>query len=474
MAVRTKRKRTTTWQGCYDAGWKGLIADEAFAHPAKFSRNLIGRIYRHMLDRGWLAAGMTVVDPFGGVALGALDAMANGLHWCGVELEPKFHALGNQNIAEWVRRYGHVAGWGSARLLNGDSRRLCEFVGGADCVVSSPPYAESPVASGGDNIDRSRIGTGTNLVGAKKPGYGTTPGSLGNLRPGSVDSVVSSPPYAESIDPRSDKDREADRKHRASIGRNDTPGGLPMEGYGSAPGSLGNLRPGSVDSVISSPPYADRVANDSQRTMARTGEIAMLNEGDGGTYGTTDGNLGNLRPGSVDSVVSSPPFADGVAFADKEFERQSRKGTTVHQYDKQPYEQRGFLNPNYAEHAATCNLGEFREPTPTFWGEAKKIVQQCHAILKPGGIAAWVVKDFVRNKARVTFSADWLKLCESCGFELVEWVHASLVKDLGKHADLYGDVHHRKVERKSFFRRLAEKKGSPRIDNEDVIFVRKH
>jgi hypothetical protein len=361
MAVRTKRKRTTTWQGCYDAGWKGLIADEAFAHPAKFSRNLIGRIYRHMLDRGWLAAGMTVVDPFGGVALGALDAMANGLHWCGVELEPKFHALGNQNIAEWVRRYGHVAGWGSARLLNGDSRRLCEFVGGADCVVSSPPYAESPVASGGDNIDRSRIGTGTNLVGAKKPGYGTTPGSLGNL-----------------------------------------------------------------------------------------------------------------RPGSVDSVVSSPPFADGVAFADKEFERQSRKGTTVHQYDKQPYEQRGFLNPNYAEHAATCNLGEFREPTPTFWGEAKKIVQQCHAILKPGGIAAWVVKDFVRNKARVTFSADWLKLCESCGFELVEWVHASLVKDLGKHADLYGDVHHRKVERKSFFRRLAEKKGSPRIDNEDVIFVRKH
>lgn len=50
-----------SWTGCYDAGWKGLIADEAFAHPAKFSRNLIGRIYRHMIERGWLAAGMTVV-----------------------------------------------------------------------------------------------------------------------------------------------------------------------------------------------------------------------------------------------------------------------------------------------------------------------------------------------------------------------------------------------------------------------------
>jgi hypothetical protein len=28
-------------------------------------------------------------------------------------------------------------------------------------------------------------------------------------------------------------------------------------------------------------------------------------------------------------------------------------------------------------------------------------------------------------------------------------------------------------ERKSFFRRLAEKKGSPRIDHEDVIIMRK-
>jgi hypothetical protein len=387
-----KKQKHIVWQGCYDAGWKGLIADEAFAHPAKFSRNLIGRIYRHMIDRGWLAAGMTVVDPFGGVALGALDAMANGLHWCGCELEPKFHKLGNANIAEWVRRYGHTAGWGSARLLNGDSRRLCDFVGGADCVVSSPPYSERHAYS-----DEARNEARAEKLKASGAGIGGTRGL-----------------------------------HKPS---------------GEHPDNLAQLRPGSVDAVLSSPPYADHAKVPGGDSDARSGV----------------NNLGNLRPGSVDSVVSSPPYAE--TFTNKDNKPSGCKvepekmGRSLKQMNANGY----GITPG--------NLGS--DTGETFWHAAREIVQQCHAILKPGGIAAWVTKDFVRAKKRVPFSADWLNLCEACGFELVEWVHASLVKDLGKHSDLYGDVHHKTVERKSFFRRLAEKKGSPRIDHEDVIFVRK-
>jgi DNA modification methylase len=169
--------------------------------------------------------------------------------------------------------------------------------------------------------------------------------------------------------------------------------------------------------------------------------------------------LAQLRPGSVDSVVSSPPY-EGNRFDGGEESLKKKQGFSL------GYTADGGYGDN-TDGQLGNSIGE------TFWHAARLIVQQCHAILKPGGIAAWVTKDFVRNKARVPFSADWLKLCESCGFELVEWIHASLVKDLGKHADLYGDVHHKTVERKSFFRRLAEKKGSPRIDHEDVIFVRK-
>ena len=90
------------WQGCYDSGWQGEIVPESFSHPAKFSRTLIRRIYEHALAEGWIHSGNTILDPFAGVAMGALDAMWKGLNWVGVELEPKFVALGQQNIAVWL------------------------------------------------------------------------------------------------------------------------------------------------------------------------------------------------------------------------------------------------------------------------------------------------------------------------------------------------------------------------------------
>ncbi len=47
-----------------------------------------------------------------------------------------------------------------------------------------------------------------------------------------------------------------------------------------------------------------------------------------------------------------------------------------------------------------------------------------------------------------------------------------LVKEK-RHKSLYGGEIVTRTERKSFFRRLAESKGSPRIDYEEVLIVRK-
>jgi len=118
------------WHSCYSEGWTGIITPDAFAHPAKFSRGLIRRIYDHLFEQGYLHEGDTVVDPFGGVALGALHAMQHGCHWIGVELEQKFVDLGNQNIKLWLTTYApHFPKWGSAVLVQGDSRELCEACG---------------------------------------------------------------------------------------------------------------------------------------------------------------------------------------------------------------------------------------------------------------------------------------------------------------------------------------------------------
>ena len=107
----------------------------------------------------------------------------------------------------------------------------------------------------------------------------------------------------------------------------------------------------------------------------------------------------------------------------------------------------------------------------TFWSAAKEIVAESFAILKPGGTAAWVVKAFVRKRKIVDFPNDWRKLCEHVGFETFLEVHASLVHTTTEDG-LFGEVTTTRAK-KSFFRRLAEKRGSPAIDYECVLFMRK-
>jgi hypothetical protein len=96
------------------------------------------------------------------------------------------------------------------------------------------------------------------------------------------------------------------------------------------------------------------------------------------------------------------------------------------------------------------------------------ILEQVYAVLKPGGHAIFVTKDFVRAKTRVPFSDQWQALCEAVGFRLVCTHRALLVSGEGTQTDAFGQDKKLRRERKSFFRRLAEAKGSPRIDAEDV------
>jgi hypothetical protein len=180
-----------------------------------------------------------------------------------------------------------------------------------------------------------------------------------------------------------------------------------------------------------------------------------------------------MKAGDVDAVVTSPPweknceggFREGK-FKDPRDALQAGRGhgasdeARLRQLKRDEQKTYGD-SPGQLKHTE----GE------TFWSAAREIVQQCHAILKPGGVAVWVLKDFVRAGKRVPFSDDWRRLCEACGFQMVEWIQASLVKE-ERHPSLFGGEEVRTVERKSFFRRLCESKGSPRIDHEDVLIMR--
>jgi hypothetical protein len=186
--------RVAEWVGCYDKQWRGLIVPEAFSHPAKFAPGLIDRIFKHGLARGYWRTGDLIGDPFGGIAGGGIMAAYNRLGWVGVELEPRFVDLGNENIA-LHRAAWEAHGFPVPVLVQGDSRRFSEVVG-ASWIVTSPPFV-GVEAGGPAKLIQPRPGDvrAYDRTMTAQDGYGTTPGQIGALKAGDLGAVVTSPPY---------------------------------------------------------------------------------------------------------------------------------------------------------------------------------------------------------------------------------------------------------------------------------------
>lgn len=234
---------------------RGYCTRSFFASlTAKFSRGLIKRIYQHAKEMGWIKPGDVCMDPFGGVSLGGLEAMINGLQWVGIELEAKFIALGQQNIELWNRKLKGWPGLGTARILQGDSRKIKDVIREASLIVSSPPYAETPIEQ--THMTSNKRGDSSNpnyrpswkkklsegYADTKRP-YGKTEGQLGDLPEGNFQDVIegasiiiSSPPFATG-DSASAQSLESRKDRSANWIKNNTGWST---GYGSHPSNLGN------------------------------------------------------------------------------------------------------------------------------------------------------------------------------------------------------------------------------------------
>jgi hypothetical protein len=579
---------TDEWTGCYKARWKGVLTDVSMRHPAKFSRGLIERIYRHAQEEGWISAGAKVLDPFGGVATGAHDAMLRGLEWYGIELEPHFVELGHGNIHLWTRRYaGKLPNYGTARILHGDSRRLLEVLKerGAEAVVSSPPYVGSnqDYEQGWKTIDPEKLTQSSHnrYSSNREAHYGDSEGNLAHMTPGDFSAVVSSPPYADGCVHTGGDDRPGYLQGGALHGVG-LAGQESVDPYGASAGQLGSMNPGNFDAVVASPPYADRSVAPTHVQGRDAGALGM-NEGE--TYGAADGQLGAMTPGNIDAIISSPPYtrslekpngidvaklknpkkhgpnsqavldprygssdgqlgamptgtfdaavssppflqasggtnqthSEGPLADSRLLARHAAGNKSAHAYGETdgqlsslkdggfdaavsspPFEdslsrdtvdadaRRAYAREHGISDVAHVTLVEMERvgardqeygampgqigniSGETFWSAAAQIVAQTYQALAPGAHAVWVVKSFVKNGKRVPFPEQWRQLCESVGFVTLHEHHAMLVEHRGTSLTLDGEEIRHEVSRKSFFRRLVESKGAPRLDFETV------
>lgn len=174
----------------------------------------------------------------------------------------------------------------------------------------------------------------------------------------------------------------------------------------------------------------------------------------------------------ADICVTSPPHGDTKP-------EQSSKGINIEKqwntYRSQGggmslekfREQQGRYLDGYGHHPGQIGQTSF----DTYWQAVRDVYASCYQILKPQGVLICVVKSYIKKGRRVPLPMQTLKLLIHLGFEPLERIKAMLVKETVSNG-LFGEI--RKVKaRKSFFRRLAESKGSPKIDWEEIIIARK-
>jgi hypothetical protein len=423
---------TSEWTDCYGEGWGDDLVPAAYSHPAKASKALIFRIVQHCLDQGWLRAGQTCLEPFGGIGTTALPCLLKGINVVSCELEKAFYDLQGENAALWQRRYGAWPAFQAARWtrLNGDSRKLAQLVREADVSIASPPYADS-INSSQSGIDwdkakrperwgKSETRNGCQADGKHQMKYGESEGQLGAMKEGDLSAAISSPPFIQQY---------------TSVG------GINVKGYGAEPRSKETaISASSADQLTCSKSIT-------KKTRARQVES-----------GTTQSKI------SKHCAYPVTEKRHDVTGSGELFARSAELGSSTSAQEFQRVHQNASESPSCKHSGDTT-----RSAPNTFWESARQIVEQTFLLLRPGGHAIWICKNFVRKGQEVDFNGNWRRLCESVGFQTVCIHHAMLVENRGTNLLLEGGEHTDVRERKSFFRRLHEKRpGAVKIYFEQV------
>ena len=251
--------------------WRQFFPPEAVSHPAKANLNLIEFLIKEFTREGDL-----ILDPMAGTGSTCVLASLMGRDSICIDIEEKF-VKWMEEAKKLVESYKTLTPKGTIIVFKGDARRLSEFLGNVNVVLTSPPYA--------DSISRRRRGSW-------QMSQDTVDTIIANLPMGAVDVVLTSPPYADSNLSGGDPQRRAERLKRAGYD--------PKEFLG------GRARNAMLKHY-----------SDLDETIKRLREYGRSDPKQGGPYGRSlahpysqsGDNIGNLPLGDVDVVLTSPTYA---------------------------------------------------------------------------------------------------------------------------------------------------------------------
>lgn len=162
----------------------------AIAHPAKFNTKLLEFLIEQHTGKGDV-----VLDCMAGSGSTGVVAALHGRNAISLELEEKFYKW-MEKARKKVEIQETLALKGKIMNIHGDARKLSELLKEVDVVISSPPYATDKGGEKGLLVHDDQRQKGKSIYKT----YSEDANNIDNKPYGSVDAIISSPPYADTND----------------------------------------------------------------------------------------------------------------------------------------------------------------------------------------------------------------------------------------------------------------------------------
>jgi len=447
-----------------------FFVKEAVKHPAKANLHML----RWIIEK-WTKEGDVILDPMAGTFSSCLMAALLERDSIGVEYEDKFYKMGLENKRKF-EALPTFSQKGRMVILKGDARQLTKVLANHNeeigTIITSPPYANprsSKGSLGEDDYDKDRNLENPCGRGSYRGRYSTDPKNIGNLPHGNIDAIITSPPYAHQGSvykgmlkkvERAFKEGKITKEQLEHFKGRKAYNEEAAEEYGRSKEQIGNLKYGKIDAIITSPPYAESVntSSDPKKRAERLrkagydpeeyqGGIARCLDMDW-RYSKDKENIGSKKYGDIDAIVTSPPY-EGC-----EVGKGIRKNRWNKIKDNPNWKGRKEWQTGTPSHYSNDkqNLGNLKGET--YLSAMLQVYCECYKVLKPDGLMILITKNFIRKKKIVRLDLDTIKLCRKAGFQFI-------------------DRWYRKLTNFSFWVINYYKKYGLRVEYEDILVFQK-
>ncbi len=429
--------------------------EHAIPHPAKANTRLLEFLIENFTRRG-----ETILDPMAGSGSTGVVAALHGRNAIQIELEKKFF--------EWMEEARHrventptLAPKGKIINILGDARHLSELLNqNIDYCLTSPPYSES--------LTKKRKGYTIiqGLERSREMPQDTRDDNIANLPHGEISAIITSPPYGDTNLSGGDPEKRRERLIKAGYDPKDYM-------HGEACNTVLKHYT-EIDCCLTSPPYSDSPIGGGLNTKSpkhpnqQHGRSPFSPSQLGaGRYSDNPNNIGNLPHGSIDVILTSPPYSNVISRqgGETKIENVGISTKTAREYS-QNQENIGNLPHGDIEKMRCARISDenfeimvkklMKNGKPTYLSEMLKVYREMWKVLKPNGLAIIIVKPFVREKKVVDLPFHTHILLSTCGFVLEK-------------------LYKLRLKHQSFWRRLYAEKypDAPLIQHEYVLVYRK-